>query len=99
MHGVLSYNEANMSSGSIVTDDDIRRGRLSYRHDDTETRHDNFTFIVHVRSLRNAVNVSGLQDVMFTIDVRPVNDQNFVLHSGMYVFFASYLFLCTFIYY
>ena len=84
INGLLEYNRENVSRGFILTDDDIRQKRLTYTHDDSETTEDNFTFIVHVRSTRSVINTSGLQDVMFRIDVTPVNDQSFVLHSGEY---------------
>lgn len=64
----------NLSAGQTFTQADLDSGRISYRHNGSETTSDSFTFAVS--------DGSGSQSGVFSIAVTSVNDAPVVLSSG-----------------
>jgi len=62
--------------------EDIDAERLSYDHDDSDTTHDSFSFSVDIKrsteSSDRKLSVAG-HVLNFSIEVMPVNDQQFQL--------------------
>lgn len=67
-HGQLRLNSTTLRVGSTFTQADINTGRLSYRHDGSETTSDSFDYTVR------GPNRTSLPRQTFSIDVAPVND-------------------------
>ena len=53
---------------STFTQEELKNGSIIYKHDDSDTRKDNFTFQVTVRGFTSAV-------MMFTIDITQIDDE------------------------
>jgi sugar lactone lactonase YvrE len=72
-NGGLWLDSMLMVSGDSFTMADITAGRVSYRHDGSETTEDNFAF--NVRDEHGGLAVDGVHSVFsHAFDVQPVND-------------------------
>ena len=75
---------------STFTQEELRNGSIIYKHDDSDTCKDNFTFQVTVRGFTSAV-------VMFTINITQIDDEppsieytdQLLVHFGSTIYFNN----------
>ena len=97
-HGILQINENNLTTEALITGGgyqltqrEINRGQLVYRHDHSDEPTDSFTFILEIDALRDrpspedALTGCSIRRspsiITVNIQVRPVNDQPFQLEK------------------
>ena len=85
-HGDLYLDDAKVTPSVAFTQDDIDAELLRYDHDDSDSISDVFSFSVeieHVSESGDKKVASPAQPLNFSIEVVPVNDQQFelVTHS------------------
>lgn len=80
-HGDLYLDGKEMRQASTFTQEDVDRERLRYEHDDSDSHEDLFSFsvVLNSRSGETRGISSPKHAVNFTIEVMPVNDQEFTL--------------------
>ena len=81
-HGKLYLDDAEVTPSTTFTQDDIDAEGLRYDHDDSDTTHDSFSFSAEIK---HGVESGGKElpaprhVLNFSIEVMPVNDQQFQL--------------------
>ncbi|KAK7495999.1 hypothetical protein BaRGS_00012700 [Batillaria attramentaria] len=80
-HGKLFLDDSEIKASTALTQDDIDSDRLKYQHDDSDTTQDQFVFSVDIQHGEEGTEASESPRHLlnFTIEVQPVNDQQFEL--------------------
>ena len=79
LHGNLYLNDVEVTSLTTFTQKDIDAERLRYNHDDSDTTRDIFSFSVNIKHHGDRESPAPGHVLNFSIEVIPVNDQQFRL--------------------